>query len=106
MINDHKTAMKVHLPYKITDAETKFGEWKIQLKMWINCVSFKNFEDTRTIHSVSNNIEILMGSETDDIIDELFKSLLQRYQNAREESTNKGRELNSWKCWFIVLLSL
>ena len=32
MINDHKTAMKVHLPYKITDAETKFGEWKIQLK--------------------------------------------------------------------------
>ena len=33
MINDHKTAMKVHLPYKITDSETKFGEWKILLKM-------------------------------------------------------------------------
>ena len=59
MINDHKTAMKVHLPYKITDSETKFGEWKIQLKMWINCISSTNFEDTRTIHSVSNNIEIL-----------------------------------------------
>ena len=59
MINDHKTAMKVHLPYKITDSETKFGEWKIQLKMWINCISSTNFEDTPTIHSVSNNIEIL-----------------------------------------------
>ena len=63
--------------------------------MHINCISNKDFEETRSIHSVSNNIEVLMGSETDDIIDELFKSLLQRYQNAREESTNKGRELNS-----------
>ena len=37
--------------------------------------------------------EILRGSETDNIIDEFFESLLQRYQKAREESN-----------WFIVLL--
>ena len=31
-----------------------------------------------------------MGSETDDIIDELFESLLQRYQKAKEESNERA----------------
>ena len=44
------------------------------------------------MHSISNNIEILMGSETDNINDELFESLLQRYQKAKEESNKKGSE--------------
>ena len=52
----------------------------------------KIFYETRTIHSVSNNIENFMGEETDDIIDELFESLLQRYQKAKEESNKKGSE--------------
>ena len=34
----------------------------------------------------SNNIEIMMISETDDIIDELFESFLQKYQGGLEES--------------------
>ena len=34
----------------------------------------------------SDNIEIMMGSETDEIIEELFKSLQQRYQKGLEES--------------------
>ena len=62
MINDHKTPIK--LPDKVIDFENKFGQWEIQLKMWINCISSKNLEETHTIKSVSNNIEILMGSET------------------------------------------
>ena len=33
----------------------------------------------------SNNIEIMMGNETDEIIKELFKSLLQNYQEGLEE---------------------
>ena len=31
------------------------------------------------MHSTSNNMEILIGNETDDVIDELFESLLQTY---------------------------
>ena len=31
------------------------------------------------MHSTSNNMETLIGSETDDVIDELFESLLQTY---------------------------
>ena len=34
----------------------------------------------------SDNIEIMMGSETDETIEELFKSLLQRYQERFEKS--------------------
>ena len=33
-----------------------------------------------------------MGNETDDIIDKLFESLLQRYQKSKEESRKRGRE--------------
>ena len=34
----------------------------------------------------SVNIEIIMGSETDEITEELFESLLQRYQEGLKES--------------------
>ena len=34
----------------------------------------------------SDNIEIMIGSETNEIIEDLFKSLLQRYQKGLEES--------------------
>ena len=32
------------------------------------------------MHTKSNNIEIIMGSETNDIVEELCESLLQKYQ--------------------------
>ena len=33
-----------------------------------------------TIHRQSDNIQTMMGTETDEIIEEHFESLLQRYQ--------------------------
>ena len=38
------------------------------------------------MHAKSNIIEIMVGSETNEIIEELFKSFLQRYQEELEES--------------------
>ena len=43
-----------------------------------NCISVKNFEDTRT--------------DTDDAIDTLFDTLLQRFQQAIETSNVNGSE--------------
>ena len=37
-------------------------------------------DETRTMHTKSDNIEVLIGNETDEIIEELFKSLLQKFQ--------------------------
>ena len=35
----------------------------------------------------SNNIDIMIGYETDEIIEEPFNSFLQKYQKSLEEST-------------------
>ena len=62
--------------------------------MSTNFISHKDYSETRTMHTKSDNIEILMSSETDEIIKELFKSLLQRYQEGLEESM-KGSDFIS-----------
>ena len=43
-------------------------EWKIKLTLAINFMSSKESEETRTMHTKSHNIEIMMGNETDEII--------------------------------------
>ena len=60
--------------------------------MRIRSISSRNFKETRTMHSVSNNIETLMRNEADGVIDKLFESLLERYQKAKEESRKRGSE--------------
>ena len=64
MINNHKT----------------HREWKIQLIMQINFISSLNTDEFRIMHSKINNVEIMMGTETDNIINELFESFLKKYQ--------------------------
>ena len=63
IINDHKTQC----------------EWKIHLTMAINFFSSKDSEKTCIMYSNSDNIEVMMGNETDKIIEELFDSFLQKY---------------------------
>ena len=56
----------------------------------INFISSKDSEETRTMHTKSNNIDmiIMIGNKTDEIIKKLFESLLQTYQEGLEESMN------------------
>ena len=58
------------------------AEWKIQLTIQNSCISTRNFEETRTIYMESEALEIFMGSDTNDVIDRLFNTLLQRFQSA------------------------
>ena len=69
IINNHKTQGKwrIHSGNKIIERKTQ-SEWKIQIE--------KDSDETRTMHTKSNNIEVMMGSETDEIIKDLFKSVL------------------------------
>ena len=53
--------------------------------MQINFFSSLDAREIRIMESKSDNIEIMMGSETDDIIKELFKSFLQRHQEHLEK---------------------
>ena len=64
----------------INDYKSK-GEWKIQLTAEISFTSLKpDFEQTRIMHTKSDNKEIMIGSDTNEVIKELFKSFLQIYQ--------------------------
>ena len=87
IINDHKThgKLKVHSGNKIIDYKTQW-EWKIQLSMAINFISSKDSDETSTMHTKSDDIEIMVSNKTDEIIEELFKSLLQKYQERLKEN--------------------
>ena len=54
--------------------------------MAINFISSKDSDETCTMHTKGNNVEIMMGSETDEIIEELSESFLQKYQEGLEKS--------------------
>ena len=54
--------------------------------MAINFFSSKDPEEIRVMHSKCDNIEILVGNKTDEIIENLFDCFLQRYQKGLEES--------------------
>ena len=87
LINNHKTPglVRCHSGDKSWQEETS-NEWKIQLTMSINFISSKDSGETQTMHTKSNNVEIMIGSETNEIIMELFKSFFQKYQEGLEES--------------------
>ena len=56
------------------------GEWKIQLTAQIKFTSLRpDSDETRVMHTRSDNEEFMNGSDTDEIIKEIFESLLQRY---------------------------
>ena len=55
------------------------GEWKIQLSMRLIFVSFTDVNETRDMYTKSDNITILSGIETDDVINEHFNSFRRRY---------------------------
>ena len=50
------------------DNNKTHSEWKIQLVMKINFISSLNSDEFREMHTKSDNIEIMNGIETDDII--------------------------------------
>ena len=60
------------------DYETQ-GKCKIQLTMTINFLSSKDSDEIRTMHTKSNNIEIMIGNETDKLLKNflnlLFKNI-------------------------------
>ena len=88
IINDHKTPMnlRVYLDNEVINDKTQFEEWKIQLTMLTNFISSKDSNDeTRIIRTKSDNIEIMISSKTNEIIEELFKSLLQKFQKGSEK---------------------
>ena len=73
LINDHRIARRV---------------WKIQINMHVNFISSRDTGETRIYYVWSDNVSIMQGIDTNDIIKELFESFLHDYQEKLE--TIKG----------------
>ena len=68
------------------------GEWKVQLIADINFILSKpGSDETRVMYTKSDNIEIRIGDDINDLIKEPFKSLLKRYQENFQEKNERIR---------------
>ena len=67
--------------YDLINVYKAKGEWKLQISAEISFVSQKpGSDETHIMYSRSTPEEIMSGSETEEIIEKLIKSLLQKYQ--------------------------
>ena len=58
--------------------------------MSVDFISSKDSDETCNMHTKSDNIEIIMRSATNDVIEELRESLLQKYQEGLEDSMRRS----------------
>ena len=80
-------------PYLINIIDDHKNEWKTQLTMEIKFIFNKNPDETSTMHIISKTSTILTGYETFDIIEELFDSLLEKYQEKLKEGMKESNHV-------------
>ena len=72
--------IRPYLKDMINDYKSK-GEWKIQISMRISFASFTDANETRDTYRKSDNVTIMTGIETDDVIsDKFINTFRRRYQ--------------------------
>ena len=82
---EYLNLIKPYLEDLINDKKNK-GEWKLQLTAQISFVSLKpGSDETRLMHTRSVTMEFMSGSETEEIIQSLYRSLLQNYYDNLQE---------------------
>ena len=97
--------IRPYLKAIVNDYKTQ-GEWKIQLIMVVTFISSVDSNENRTMRTKSNNIEIMMGNEADEIIEEFFESLLQKYEERLEEKMRGGNFFLIELIYCIMLISV
>ena len=75
--------IKPYLKDMIDDEKSK-GEWEIQITMRIIFISFIDKNETQVMHTNSDNVEIMNGTDTSDAINKLINSFMKRYQEGLE----------------------
>ena len=79
--NEYLELIKPYL-YDLINVYKAKGEWKLQLSVEISFVSQKSGSDeNRVIYTRSTPEEFMIGSETEEVAEKLFMSILQKYQD-------------------------
>ena len=72
-IDEYFNIIRPYLKDMIDNHQSE-GEWKIQLSMRITFVYFTDPNETLKVYTKSDNVKIMIGSETEDIINDLFNT--------------------------------
>ena len=75
--------IKSYLKDMINDYKSK-GKKKIQITMRIIFISFIDKNKTQVMHTKSDNVEIMNGTDTSDAINKLINTFMKRYQEGLE----------------------
>ena len=79
--NEYLELIKPYL-YDLINIYKAKGEWKLQISAEISVVSEKpGSEETRIMYNRSTREEFMIGSETEEVAENLIMSILQKYQD-------------------------
>ena len=79
--NEYLELIKPYL-YDLINVHKAKGEWKIQLSAEISFISQKsNSNEIRVMFTRSIPEEFMIGSETEEVVEKLIMSILQKYQD-------------------------
>ena len=103
-LSEYFTIIEKYLRELIEEYKLK-GEWEVQLTAEINFISLKHgSSETRTMYTRSDNVEIMFGDDSDDIIEQLFRSLLQKYEeNLQNRMRGSDFESDSVNSYIMIL---
>ena len=73
----------------IDDYKSK-DEWKIQITMRIIFISFIDKNGTQLMHTKSDNVEIMNGTDTSDATNKLINSFMKRSQEGLETKMKRS----------------
>ena len=77
-LDEYLNKIKPYLKDIISDLQNS-DAWKIQLTTAINFISTKDGEEEHVMHSSKGNKKFAPHSNSNNVIDEVFKSLRSRY---------------------------
>ena len=78
-VEEYLNKIRLYLKNIINDLK-KSDTQKIQLTIAVKFISSKDNDEEPGMHSKRDNIEIMTNDKSDEVIEKLFESLLNRYQ--------------------------
>ena len=82
-INEYFDKITIDLQNLINNKKEQ-GEWKLQITMKIIFISFNDNDKQQIMYTKSDNVNIMRGYATNDIINELFYTFKTKYQKGLE----------------------
>ena len=80
----------------------KSDKWKIQLTITITFISSEDVGEEHVMHSKSNNIEFMLYDNANKVVNELFESLLSKYQIDLETCATVHLSQDNFKTWWFI----